>query len=628
MISPKRFSQSFSLVALLIAVIAIGYLVFREIPRNVFAYDILGYYLYIPVAFEFNDLTLSSNYDNLLSVLSKYGTSEGFCHAFKAENGNWVMRFPMGLSILYFPFYMIGGWIAQLNDQYPKDGFSLPYQLSVLYGCYLYTIIGLITFRKILLHFFTDKISALVIILLVFGTNYLLQVSIHAQPAMVHNLVFSLHALTVYFTIKWHSTYKLKYMIGLGCTIGLTAICRPPEILIALVPILYNVFSKDTFQQKMRLIRLHRNDIIIAVFIVFVIVSYQLVYWKIVTGKFIFDSYGENLNEGFNFRHPYILEFLFSFRKGWLIFTPIMIFAVWGMYFFYKNGKPLFFAFIAYFLVNFYVITSWSNWWYGISFSSRAIIPAYVTLAVSLGYFLYGISKYKIKYIFIPVFAGLISLNLFQSWQASRGILNGSRMTKAYYKSVFLQNTMPTDEQQKLLLRDKYSTSEPLNVKEINFNDYKLVYRYVENFDSNSKSQPNIIDSLYVSRNHSFLTNRSYSFAGDIKKKYKEMTTKSYLILKLSAKIFTPANPDQSEARLAITMMHKGKAYEFKCVDTRALHLKSNAWNDIEFYMWTPDFWDRRDVVQGYFWNLSDNPIFVDDLTLEAYEPLVDETVF
>jgi len=618
----------YSLSALLIVILSIGYLVFREIPINVFSNDILGYYLYLPAAFNYEDLALN-NYDKLQGVLSQYNTSEGFYQAFKVENGNWVIKYPMGMSVLYAPFYFIGDIIASNTKAFPSDGFSRPYQLSVLYGCYLYTVLGLFAFRKVLLHFFSDKIAAIVILLLVFGTNYLVHVSIHAQPAMSHNLLFSLHAFTLLFTLKWHDSYKFKYLLGLSITIGLTAITRPPEALIALVPFLYGVSSFQSLKQQLNLFFItYQRQVIAAALVVIVIISYQLVYWKIITGKFVFDSYSDHLNEGFNFKHPYFLEFLFSFRKGWLLFTPIMTFAIIGFYFFYKEGKTKFFAFFCYFILIFYICMSWSNWWYGTSYSSRAIIPAYAVLAIPMGYLLKSIFNYRVKFIIIPIILCMIALNLFQSWQTSKGILDGSRMTRAFYNSTFLQTTLPTEEQKKLLLKDKYSSQSLLDINSINLNDYKLVYRQEENFDGLKKEEANISDSVFASPKFSFMTDENNAFAGDIRKNYIDITEKSYLILKLSAKVFTRYNPNDLEARLAITMMHRGKGYDFKCIEIGKLGLKPNEWNSIEFYMWTTDFWDRRDVIQSYFWNMSNKPIFVDDLKIEAYEPLIDETVF
>jgi hypothetical protein len=175
-----------------------------------------------------------------------------------------------------------------------------------------------------------------------------------------------------------------------------------------------------------------------------------------------------------------------------------MIFAIIGFYFFYKQGKTKFFAFFSYFILIFYICMSWSNWWYGTSYSSRAIIPAYAVLAIPLGYSLKSIFNYKVKFIVAPMILCMVALNLFQSWQTSKGILDGSRMTRAFYKSVFLQTTLLTEEQKKLLLKDKYSSQALLDINTINIHDYKLVYSQVENFDELKKEDINISDSIFV----------------------------------------------------------------------------------------------------------------------------------
>lgn len=617
----------YSNCALLFVILCIGYLVFRELPINVFSYDVLGYYLYLPATFKYKDLALS-NYDKLQSVLSTYGTSEGFYQAFQVSNGNWVMKYPMGMSILYSPFYFIGDLIASNTKSFPSDGFSRPYQLSVLYGCYLYTVLGLIAFRKVLLSFFTDKITALVILLIVFGTNYILHVSIHAQPAMSHNLLFALHAFTLLYTIKWHSTRNFKYLIGLAFTIGITAITRPPEALIILIPIFYEVSNFKSLRDKVSLFfQTNRWQIIVCV--VLIIISCQLVYWKVITGKFIFDGYSNNLGEGFNFLRPYILEFLFSFRKGWLIYTPLSLFALVGFYLLYKERKDLFIPFFSYFILIFYISASWSCWWYGTSFSSRAIIPAYAVLAIPFGYALKKMFNTRLKMVFIPIALALVSLNLFQSWQASKGILNGSRMTGAYYNSVFFQTDSPTPDQDKLLLMDKYSAAAD-DFDENMFLHLKKVYESKLDFESGQNHSPRIISSKLISytKPHSLLVDSIYPYGLDISKVYKEITKKSYLWIKASAQIYINADLSNVSAGLVITMRHKNKVYKYNMLDIKKANIKRGKWSYIEYYYLTPDFWDKKDKIQTFFWNGSNKSIFVDDLKIEAYEPLIDETVF
>ncbi|MCB0815419.1 MAG: hypothetical protein KDB87_19920, partial [Flavobacteriales bacterium] len=57
-----------------------------------------------------------------------------------------------------------------------------------------------------------------------------------------------------------------------------------------------------------------------------------LSYWKVYGGAWIFDSY-QNPGEGLDLFYPHLHRFLFSFRKGWFIYTPLMLVAAAGLLF-------------------------------------------------------------------------------------------------------------------------------------------------------------------------------------------------------------------------------------------------------------------------------------------------------
>jgi hypothetical protein len=106
----------------------------------------------------------------------------------------------------------------------------------------------------------------------------------------------------------------------------------------------------------------------------------QLLYWHRQTGYWLFYSYGEK--GSFFFLRPRIADGLFSYRKGWLLYTPVMILALAGIPLLYKKYK-LFFASVAVtFILAVYVMFSFWCWWYGGSFGCR---PHYRVLRV-IGY--------------------------------------------------------------------------------------------------------------------------------------------------------------------------------------------------------------------------------------------------
>jgi hypothetical protein len=99
-------------------------------------------------------------------------------------------------------------------------------------------------------------------------------------------------------------------------------------------------------------------------------------------------SYGD---EGFFFTNPQIINGLFSYRKGWLIYTPLMIFALLGILTLARRKFQQFFIPVLIFTVaNIYVVYSWWCWWYGGSFGSRPMIDSYPLMAVALAGMVYG----------------------------------------------------------------------------------------------------------------------------------------------------------------------------------------------------------------------------------------------
>lgn len=75
------------------------------------------------------------------------------------------------MAVIYAPFFFIAHALAGPLG-YPSDGFSAPYQVSITIGCLAFALFGLFLFRRILLHYFPDRWTALLLVLIALGTNY------------------------------------------------------------------------------------------------------------------------------------------------------------------------------------------------------------------------------------------------------------------------------------------------------------------------------------------------------------------------------------------------------------------------------------------------------------------------
>ena len=396
------------------------------------AWDVSGYYLYLPATFIYDDLY---ELKFLPEIIEKYKPTPNINQAYSAGNGNMVMKYPAGLSILYTPLFFIAHISAKTLD-YPADGFSLPYQIAIQLGGVLFAIIGLIFLRKILLQYFPDRTAGGLIILIALGTNFFNYATF--DSANVHIWSFTLLSILTHQTMHWHHLATWPRALGIGACVGLAALVRPTEIIFAIVPILWGI---NNWESKLLFFKNHYPQIIGAVLFTLAIGSIQFFYWKSATGNWVVYSYQD---QGFYWTRPHFIDVFFSYRKGWLIYTPLMLFALLGFAFWLgkwkKNIPPYMLPIICFFMVNTWIISSWDIWWYGGSFGQRAMIPSYVLLAFPLAHLINWI---KIKpwraIIFTPLFLACISLNLFQTYQAHWGPWEATYMNQAYYWRIFFK---------------------------------------------------------------------------------------------------------------------------------------------------------------------------------------------
>ena len=595
-------SASFYTV-LLICCCIIGFNLF-SIPQNILSWDVFGYYLYLPQLIIHHNLLNLHDAGSIQHIIDTYHNTGTLYQCYPTETGTWIMRYTMGLSLLYLPFFIIGHCIA-LIVHYPADGFSLPYQYSILAGGIVYSIAGIIYLRKILLHYFDDLVSSIVLIAVFFGTNYFFHVAFNGSNAMSHNYLFSIYCFIIWHTIKWHETFKLKHICWLGMWCGLAVLARPSELIGLLIPLLWNVTDKKSLKAKIKLLSDYRTQLILLFILVGAIGSIQLIYWKIITGHFIFDSYGTSGGEGFEFLHPYVWQVLFSFRKGWLLYTPVMLFSILGMYFLYRKNTAIFISLTVFLCINLYIISSWSCWWYAESFSQRSLIQSYGLLALPLGYFIDASRKFKIylRISFYSLLFLLIAFNLFQTWQADKGILDFSRMSKQYYQAIFLKTHVPKNAEQLLMVNrstngeEKFNHEGYIKTKEMRalFSglDDKLLYKQL---DSNC------------------------TFSKAVESTYADLTKKDHIWLHVTMHIKPLTDPTKNPGSLVVQFEHNGVAYKYKALDAEKLNLKMNEWNNIELDYLSPEVRNVNDKLKVYYWLRGKQPVLIGPTLIEVWE--------
>lgn len=389
--------------------------------------DAPSYYTYLPAAIVYGDLHLNYIDKNPSFFKDKIWY-------YKIENNQKLIKHPMGVSVMLAPFFLAGHWIAGWIGS-PQDGYSMPYQNATTMGVLFYLFIGLFFLRKILLSYFSEKIVAVTLISIVLATNLLWYSTFEAL--MPHAVSFSLWTICIWTFFNWIKTETKKCLIYFGIAFGLIVLIRPLSAVSILFFIVYGITAKGGFSGFVALIKSNFKTVAMTKLTAIAIACLQLCYWKYATGHWLYDVYKD---EHFVFNSPQILPFLFSFRKGVFIYTPVLIFSVFGLIYFFKKNKTLFYSILVLMSISIYLLSSWWAWSYGISWGIRPMIDYYAVLSIpfaaGINYF-YNRSKVFSYCVSFVIFIFVI-LNLFQTWQYKKGLIHYDDMSKeAYFKGFF-----------------------------------------------------------------------------------------------------------------------------------------------------------------------------------------------
>lgn len=426
------------------------------------AYDQFGYYSYLPATFIYKDLHFQKSWKD--SLLVNYCPGTPVYQYADVGEGKKINIYHMGMAYMQLPGFLIADSIAPALG-YKRDGMSFPYRLFVRLTALTFLLMGLFYLRKTLLLFFQDKIVALVLCVLYVGSN--MYVNFFYGELMPHLYLFTLNVLFVYTFVRYFRERIFRHLLVSALILGLTTAIRPTQAIWGVIPFILLFFENKIYWRSIRTL---------LIFPLFILVFNipQLLYWKFIGGNwFILNLHTESLA----LTSPYTLDFLFSYKKGWLLYSPIFILALIGFAPGLKKDKNLTRAFLIFTLLNIYVISSWDCWWYAASYGSRVMIDSYVIMAICLGFLIEKMLLSKWKIILIGfLFCIFITLNIFQSIQFFKGTIELERMTKDHYWYVFARLNIP-DYDDSLLEIDRSDLNWEQKILNKNSNAQKKGYK-------------------------------------------------------------------------------------------------------------------------------------------------------
>ena len=511
-----------TLLACYLLVVAIAFFYYPKWKQSgseaTISWDASGYYMYLPAIFIYKDIKHCHFKDY---VLDTYHPTPNFQLAYiYPPTGNYVMKYSSGQAILMSPFFFAAHAIAKFSHRYPADGFSYPYQIALGIGMLLYTFIGLWFLRKILLEYYADSTVAISLIAIVCGSNYINYCAI--DHMLTHNTLFTLYCLLIYCTIQFYKSPKSLWALLIGSLVGLCTLIRPTDIVSVIIPLLWGISDFKTLKERINFVLSRFKYFVIAAIAAACFISVQIMYWKWTSGKWLYYSYPD---EGFSWLHPHILSYPFSYRSGWLLYSPMLIFAFVGIYSLVKR-KTNVVAVLSFMLIDIYIVSAWDPWWYG----GRAMVQSYPILLFSIAALIDDVNRTKVlKWLFYTLFGLFTYLNIWWVHNSHRGHVQVYDITKAYYWAVVGRWNI-NDNITKLLDQPDYCRGTHEHCQTI----------YTNDFESDS-SENTIIEgitgkSIFLDKDHqstktyflttSNLTHKWVSASADFRISQKEYETK------------------------------------------------------------------------------------------------------
>lgn len=398
--------------------------------NSLLAWDKGGYYIYLPATLIYNDLGNLDFIQHVDRIYHPNGDTKAYAIYTHPQTGRRYTKYPMGVAICELPLFAVVHVVNRVFGIAPADGYSWPYQLSIALSTIVFSVLGLLLLNKFLSQYFSPRAVLWTLLLLAFGTNLYSYTAF--DQGMSHNFSFFFFAALMYLADAFIKQGKTKHALLLGLVAGMIIITRPVNVVVLVVPLVWlAVNGKSVLNRKNTV-----PALLLSVLLAAAVLLVQMSYWKYTTGSWIHYSYE---GERFYFSRPHIGEGLFSYRKGWFVYTPVALPGIACIALLWKRHRHFFWSLAVFFSVNIYVVFCWHDWSYGGSFGCRPLIESLALLGIPLCALTERVNRAGkwARLLFYTIACLLIGLNIFQTYQFHHSVIDCCNMNRAYYWQVF-----------------------------------------------------------------------------------------------------------------------------------------------------------------------------------------------
>ena len=283
--------------------------------------------------------------------------------------------FTVGPAILWLvfliPTHLLVLAFDALGGHLPPDGFSFPYILAMALGTAAYGFSGLLLSFRLASKYVQQQWAFLATLGIWFASS--LPVYMYFNPAWSHAHSAFVVALFLWYWERTLSTRTTGQWVLLGLISGLMLDVYFPNGVFLLLPLIESILTyskvRSLGMQAIRVTFAHNLLFLVAVFVGTIP---TLLTRKIIFGGYLrFGSYPEL---PWDWSAPFWKSVLFSSDHGLISWTPILGFALLGLFFSPRSARGIALYFLAGFAAFYYVISSYPYWDGLSSFGNRFFI--------------------------------------------------------------------------------------------------------------------------------------------------------------------------------------------------------------------------------------------------------------
>ena len=354
--------------------------------------DGVGYYAYARAPLIQHNLHFEDDWRhaNLIFKQSRIGPDGQLLPDEYTETGYVGNLFTVGPAILWFPFLLIAHLVVLLLNLFGKhiaaDGFSFPYVLAMAFGTATYGFLGLRLSFSLARRYIAARWAFLATLGIWWGSS--LPAYMYFNPAWSHAHSAFAVALFLWYWDRTGPVRTTSQWLVLGLISGLMVDIYFLNAVLLLLPLVESLlgYAACLKSQPQAVQTLLLQNLLFLLTICFVFLP------TVITRRIIFGSYfrfGSYSHLPWDWSAPHWRAVLFSSDHGLFSWTPLLAFALLGLFLVPRASKTLA-IYLALAAAAFYYLISSYPYWNGMSsFGNRFFIsltPIFVFgLAAAMG---------------------------------------------------------------------------------------------------------------------------------------------------------------------------------------------------------------------------------------------------